>query len=169
MTAVRRFFLDTEFIEDGRTIELISIGIVCDDGREYYAESCEVPWGKADPWVHENVRPHLVSGDAEKPLIMIAREIVGFVAARDAIPEFWGYYCDYDWVLLCRLYGRMLDLPWHWPMLCLDVKQEAIRLGNPKLPAQSEAEHHALHDARWIRDAWLYLEGLGHVESPAPR
>lgn len=27
-----RFFYDCEFLEDGRTIELISIGIVCEDG-----------------------------------------------------------------------------------------------------------------------------------------
>ena len=36
-----RFFYDTEFIEDGETIELISIGIVGDDGREYYAVSTD--------------------------------------------------------------------------------------------------------------------------------
>lgn len=29
-----RYFLDCEFIEDGRTIDLISIGIVAEDGRE---------------------------------------------------------------------------------------------------------------------------------------
>jgi hypothetical protein len=27
-----RYFYDTEFLEDGKTIELISIGIVCEDG-----------------------------------------------------------------------------------------------------------------------------------------
>lgn len=27
---------DTEFLEDGRTIDLISIGIVCEDGRSPY-------------------------------------------------------------------------------------------------------------------------------------
>lgn len=32
-----KYFLDTEFIEDGVTIDLISIGIVSDDGREFYA------------------------------------------------------------------------------------------------------------------------------------
>lgn len=32
-----RYFYDTEFLENGKTIELISIGIVADDGREYYA------------------------------------------------------------------------------------------------------------------------------------
>ncbi len=29
-----RYFLDTEFYEDGKTIDLISIGIVAEDGRE---------------------------------------------------------------------------------------------------------------------------------------
>lgn len=32
-----KYFLDTEFHEDGKTIDLISIGIVAEDGREYYA------------------------------------------------------------------------------------------------------------------------------------
>jgi len=38
-----RFFYDTEFIDNGRTIELISIGVVSEDGREYYAISTEFP------------------------------------------------------------------------------------------------------------------------------
>ena len=29
-----RYFYDTEFIEDGTTIELVSIGVVAEDGRE---------------------------------------------------------------------------------------------------------------------------------------
>ena len=36
-----RFFYDTEFIDNGRTIELISIGVAAEDGREYYAISTE--------------------------------------------------------------------------------------------------------------------------------
>jgi hypothetical protein len=36
-----KYFFDTEFDEDGKTIELISIGIKCADGREYYAVSRE--------------------------------------------------------------------------------------------------------------------------------
>lgn len=31
-----KYFFDIEFLEDGRTIELISIGIVAEDGSEYY-------------------------------------------------------------------------------------------------------------------------------------
>ena len=38
---VARYFYDCEFIEDGRTIELVSIGVVAQDGREFYAVSTE--------------------------------------------------------------------------------------------------------------------------------
>ncbi len=38
-------------------------------------------------------------------------------------PEFWAYYADYDWVVLCQLFGTMMDLPAHWPMFCMDIKQ----------------------------------------------
>jgi hypothetical protein len=40
-----KYFLDTEFAETGGTenptIDLISLGIVAEDGREYYAESSQ--------------------------------------------------------------------------------------------------------------------------------
>lgn len=46
-----RYFYDTEFIEDGQTIELVSIGIVAEDGREYYAVSTDFDPARANPWV----------------------------------------------------------------------------------------------------------------------
>jgi hypothetical protein len=58
---------DLEFLEDGRTIEVISIGMVCDDGREYYAVNSEAPWDriKENDWLVRNVVPHLpVTGRA---------------------------------------------------------------------------------------------------------
>jgi uncharacterized protein YjfI (DUF2170 family) len=36
-----KYFYDTEFIDNGRIIDLISIGVVAEDGREYYAISTE--------------------------------------------------------------------------------------------------------------------------------
>lgn len=50
-----KYWLDTEFIEDGKTIDLISIGIVCEDGREYYAINSWCDFSKASDWVKENV------------------------------------------------------------------------------------------------------------------
>jgi hypothetical protein len=54
-----RYYLDTEFIEDGHTIDLISIGIVAEDGREFYAVNKGCDFSKADDWVKENVISHL--------------------------------------------------------------------------------------------------------------
>jgi hypothetical protein len=44
-----RYFYDTEFIDDGYNIELISIGVVAEDGREYYAISTEFNPERAGP------------------------------------------------------------------------------------------------------------------------
>ncbi len=48
-----KFFLDTEFIEDGRTIDLVSIGVVAEDGREFYAVSTEFDPGVTDAVISE--------------------------------------------------------------------------------------------------------------------
>jgi 3' exoribonuclease, RNase T-like len=146
-----RFWFDTEFIEDGNTIELISIGIVSSDGREYYAEVSGVDYNRASQWVKDNVIVHLTGETKSREVI--ASEIKEFVGDN---PEFWAYYADYDWIALCQLYGTMMDLPDTWPKFCLDIKQNCYMLGvsSSDLPEQSTTEHHALEDARWNRKAW---------------
>lgn len=176
-----KYFLDFEFIEDGKTIDMVSVGIVAEDGREYYAVSKQFNRVRLfdDPWLADNVAPHL-------PWVKLSSDNLSWVAAepdtstglwknRDIIagdiltfcdplkygkPEFWGYYADYDWVTLCQLYGRMIDLPKGWPMYCRDLKQLADDRGNPKLPKQ-EVEHNALEDARWNRDMFTLLSHHG--------
>lgn len=55
------YIYDTEFLEDGSTINLISIGIVCEDGREYYAVNSDADWERIrkDDWLMDNVVRHL--------------------------------------------------------------------------------------------------------------
>ncbi|MDB5531540.1 MAG: hypothetical protein JWR51_4643 [Devosia sp.] len=156
-----KFWFDTEFIEDGKTIDLISIGIVAEDGRTYYAESAECDHSRAGEWVKANVLSMLVAGDYLKPRAHIAADIVAFVGEK---PEFWAYYADYDWVALCQLYGTMMDLPKGWPMYCRDIKQLCDSMGNPRLPQQTGTEHNAMQDAQWNRQAWDFL---GIVKSMA--
>lgn len=147
-----RIFIDTEFIEDGRTIDLLSIGIVRDDGEEYYAEPAEADRDRASEWVRQNVLPHLTG--PVKPRAVIAQEVREFVGDS---PEFWAWYGDYDWVALCQLYGTMMDLPSGWPMFCMDLKQTVTLSGEP-LQQDETANHHALSDAQWLaRAAWHIL------------
>lgn len=154
-----KYWFDTEFIEDGKTIDLVSIGIVAEDGRELYEVSNEFNEFKADHWVMENVicklEPH--SDKPRKTRKDIALEVLKFIGTDK--PEIWAYYADYDWVVLCQLFGRMIDLPKGWPMFCLDIKQLAWSKGNPALPKQEKGHHNALADARWNRAAWDFLAG----------
>lgn len=150
-----KIFFDTEFIENGKTIDLISIGMVREDGGTYYAQNQDSDLSRASEWVKENVIPHL--GIRWTSRAAISQEIRGFVGNK---PEFWAYYADYDWVALCQLYGTMMNLPKGWPMFCMDIKQLCVSCGNPKLPEQKGREHHALADASWNMDAYNFLVGL---------
>lgn len=153
-----RYFMDTEFMEDGTTIELLSIGIVAEDGRELYLESNEADWSKANDWVMANVLPHLKAEFEGYTRKQIAEIVQGFMNPdKHGKPEIWGYYSDYDWVVFCQLFGRMVDLPPGFPMFCMDLKQVAVMCGDPELPKQESQEHHALADARWVKEAYEYL------------
>lgn len=159
-----RFFIDEEFIEDGHTIDLVSIGIACETGTDFYVEVADVDWSKASNWVMQNVYPHLAKTPAfQMDRKKLAIAVVQYVAEQTPAgekPEFWGYYADYDWVCLCQLFGTMMDLPKGWPMYCRDIKQLCDDLGNPRLPPEGKDEHHALLDARWNKVAYEFLMHL---------
>jgi hypothetical protein len=153
-----RYFLDTEFNEDGHTIELISIGIARDDGATLYIVSNEFDAARCNEWVRENVLPKL--GEAPRmSRAQIRDEILRFV--RDEQPEFWGYFADYDWVVFCQLFGRMVDLPKGFPMFCMDLKQWAKQSGigdlKQHVPLPPNA-HNAIADAMWMREVHAYLK-----------
>lgn len=146
-----RIFFDTEFLEDGKTIDLISIGLVREDGKTLYCISSEFDETKANDWVKKNVLAKL-ENKLRMPRFAIAAAILDFVGEK---PEFWAYYSDYDWVALCQLYGTMMDLPKGWPMFCLDLKQLLFAQGNPRVPKLAkEHSHDALGDALWVAQTY---------------
>lgn len=144
-----KYFIDTEFIEYPNTIQLISIGIKCEDGRAFYAESWAIDWSKASGWVIDNVKPHLL-GIPE--VIMdnnqMRKAILEFIG--NDTPEFWGYYADYDWAVFSWIFGRMVDLPKNFPMFCYDLRQWLNHKGLYDIKQPDDAPHNALLDAEWI-------------------
>ena len=152
-----KYWIDTEFIERPGLLDLISVGLVAEDGREFYAESSEVDWSKASHWTLQIVRPQL-----EGP--GMPQEYIGYAVRNflehDHNPTFWGYYPAFDWVAFTWLFGGVADLPFDFPQYCLDLKQWAIELGDPKLPVQEGQKHHALADARWTKQVWDHLAEL---------
>jgi len=157
-----KYFLDTEFSEKPNTIDLISLGIVADDGRELYLVAGDFHRASCNQWVQKNVLPQLhfapTGGMCPCPGVMdhwqIRDSVLEFIG-KDENPEFWGYYADYDWVAFCWLFGSMMDIPKGWPMYCRDLKQFADDLGNPRLP--KSLIHNALLDARAIREGYYQL------------
>jgi len=270
-----KYFLDTEFLEGPQkenfpislfrkqtppTIDLISIGIVAEDGREYYAISKDFnlkeAWNRYDEktimpsgdmrniypngyiqktyWIRENVLKPIwrdlffqaddcsglsnkqteafyqgvLAGEYDqyftfksmKALIdkfgktnkEIASEIRNFVYLENKDyggqfvlgnfipnkypePEFYAYFADYDWVVFCWLFGKMMDLPKGFPMYCKDLKQifdqkeDWLRIPTSRqhmdlkahthYPKQ-ENEHSAIDDARWNKKLYEFLKEI---------
>lgn len=145
-----RYFIDTEFYEDGSTIDLISIGVKCSDGNSFYAANKDARLDRVEGWHRSNVLPHLppYSSKDWKSRKEIAEALKTFTHLESLI-EFWGFYSAYDWVAVCQLYKTMMDIPHWWPKRCNDLKQVADMLGCETRPPKGGNVHHALADAEW--------------------
>jgi hypothetical protein len=158
---VYRYFYDCEFIEDGRTIDLVSIGVVDERGREFYAISTEFDERAAVAWVRRNVLDRLPSpGDpAWRSRERIREELLEFlVEPLRAEPglemELWAWYAAYDHVVLAQLWGRMPELPRAIPRFTKDLRQLWDDRGRPPLPEAAAQRHDALVDARHNLARW---------------
>lgn len=241
------YYIDAEFCEgpqDKRvlgikygktkpTIDLISLAIVAEDGRELYLISKDFnlreAWNRWQPrtgegdrnnrepreyWIRENVllpihnelAPKEYGGsiirhfsyenfkwlinEYGKTNKQIAEEVLDFIGEGERVatpfdnpvfthksgikytqPTFYAYYADYDWVVFCWLFGRMIDLPKGFPMYTRDLKQmldekkwvtaweDRDPKRHPNYPKQIN-EHSALFDARWNRDLHNFIKSL---------
>ena len=160
--------MDWEFIEDGHTIDPISIGLYAEDGRELYLINRDVSIERmtSHPWLNPNVTRYLplkredgnrYTWDDNHPDYdrvvtrpeMRARVLRFFQDTTD--PRTWGYFAAHDQVTLANLFGSFIQLPIGIPQRCNDTMQEWERLGQPMMPVQSsETQHHALYDARFV-------------------
>lgn len=160
-----KYFLDTEFLDDGKAIGLISLGLVCEDGAAFYEENTDFKLSDGTDWLVRNVYPHLANAKwvagkyiwvASNGITRIRAKLNDFLIGDDNI-EIYGWYSAYDWVAFCQVYGRMLDLPDNFPSFCYDVQQMSASLGNPKIPKPTGIQHHALSDAYWVKSAYKFL------------
>jgi hypothetical protein len=162
-------FIDSEFEEDGETIMPISLALVKPDKRHLYIEfDFDVPRAQRNAFVRDNVLPHL-RNDVRLTRAQARDEVLGFVgwSGHRNDTEFWGYYADYDWVLMAQLFGRMVDLPPNYPMFCMDLQQWWVQLGRPEgvKPGKPKKAHDALEDALWNLRFYNALK----ARAPRPR
>lgn len=131
-----RIFFDTEFTGLHQNTTLISIGLVAENGREFYAEFIDYDKDQINDWLQENVINKLIYG-IDKLIYKsdenwaytdgaytsrlgdkkyIAQELEqwfnSFVELKgiDKI-EMWSDCLAYDWVLFCQLWGYAFNIP----------------------------------------------------------
>lgn len=177
-----RIFIDTEFLNRGagHPVDLISIGMVRADGEEFYGINVDAPLGViyANRWLRQNVWPTLplaasdigiLEWDHEHPDIANVRQfpnlredVYQFIVGEGPA-ELWGSFSGFDYVVLSQLFGTFDDHRDGVPMFINDIQQELLHVRRQGLtpavpmPRQSGVAHHALDDARWVRDVHRWL------------
>ncbi|MDP2587715.1 MAG: 3'-5' exonuclease [bacterium] len=166
-------FFDTEFTSlDPYKGEIISIGLVKPSGEELYLEVEHQ--GYVNPWVKDNVVP-LLEG---KPLPRerVAREVNKF--AGETMPFLVSYVVEFDAPYLYKLLGvtdeqTNKSLPYHWVVIdfasllfgmgrspdSLSGSKKSALLAELGIDRSAYREHHALEDAKLLRDIYLKLFG----------
>jgi len=151
-----KIFLDTEFTGLHKYTTLISIGIVSEDGRTFYAEFNDYNKKQVDEWIAKHVISNLrfkepQSGEQEYyikskhvpniPLtVQWSVELRGNKSAirhelREWLNQFnhvevWADCLAYDWVLFNHIFGRAVNVPekvWYIPYdICTVFKLKGI-------------------------------------------
>jgi hypothetical protein len=156
----RRFFYDCEFIEDGHTIELVSIAAVDEHGREFYAVSDEFDGSRAIGWVQRNVLTKLPppSDPAWRSRARIREDLLSFLTGPGEPVQLWAWIAPYDHVVLAQLWGDMRALPRAIPRFTHELRQRWEDAGCPLLPNPPDDQHSALADARYNLARWRVIE-----------
>lgn len=165
-----KIFYDTEFLEDGTTIDLISIGMVSESGDRLYCINSTADWCKIiqHTWLRGNVVPRIEFDKFEvwADKNTISHHVRNFILSFPD-PELWAWYGAYDHVALCQLFGPMSGIPKGIPYWTNDLRQEYhIRKLDPNMHKESNPfEHNALADAYDLKRRY---ELLHNTPTPAP-
>ena len=186
-----KIFFDTEFTGLHKNTTLISIGLIDENGRCFYAEFTDYDESQCDDWIKENVIKHLefdndkdettelkicdrwgICGNKE----FVKTQLEEWLSEYDNV-EFVSDVCHYDMVLLIDLFGTAFDLPKHINPACHDINQdiaryyeisetEAFDFSREEL-LQNNAiviegdKHNSLYDAKVIKTIYEIIKSHG--------
>ena len=149
-----RLFLDTEFT-DLRAPELLSLGIVSEATDEFYAE---LVFNRAvcSPFVATTVLPLLANEPRARE--NVADDLRGWLA-RFENPVIV-YDSPTDWAMFLWLFA---DVQVPADGLLLEYDQWGWQRFGKNIDAyfknhRTARRHHALHDAKALREAWLLMQ-----------
>lgn len=172
-----KVFFDTEFTGLHKDTSLISIGLISEDGREFYAEIIDYDKTQVDEWIQGNVIDNLWTKlgafDWGCPdfyyhdnKAVITDRLKKYFNQFDTV-ELVSDVCHYDMVLLIDLFGTAFDLPSNVSPVCHDINQDIAKyheisdadafdisrenmLENNGIKIKGK-KHNALYDAKVIK------------------
>ena len=135
-------YFDTEFTGLHAETTLVSIGIVAENGKKFYAEFSEYDEKQCDDWIKENVLKHTILAgndalakrlgeDKDTTVILGSNAYIQYALGEwlkqfDSV-QFVSDVCHYDMVLLIDIFGGAFDLPKNVSAVCHDINQDIAR------------------------------------------
>lgn len=160
-------FIDTEFTDlDPYKGEILSIGIVKISGEELYLELENT--SESSDWVAKHIIPNLTEPKVSREVAEAKiRDFIG-----DVMPFAVGFVDNYDVIYLTKIFGHG-KLPFKWVTIDFASILFAIGINPVKFQLDSSGarsfykklgidmknyrQHHALDDAKLLRDVWLKI------------
>lgn len=143
-----KIFFDTEFTGLHKNTTLVSLGMVDDNGRTFYAEFSDYDKSQVDDWLKENVIDNLefnninnvfdyeISGD-DTDINKANFVVKGSKEYVRSILELWlkpysnvelvSDVCHYDMMLFVDIFGTAFDLPNKINPACHDINQDIAK------------------------------------------
>ena len=140
-----KIFFDTEFTGLHKDTTLISIGLIDENGRTFYAEFSDYYECQCDEWIRENVLKNL-KWNKESPVEnfvninndnweaygkkeFIRNKLEQWLLPYDKV-ELVSDVCHYDMVLFIDIWGGAFDIPRCINPACHDINQDIARYYN---------------------------------------
>ena len=166
-----KVFFDTEFTGLHQGTTLISIGLISDCGKTFYAELTDYDKNQINDWLQSNVINNLTLTSREnmqhtKGVAVTVKcdsdNLKGFLSdwlSQFEQVEIWSDCLSYDWVLFNQIFGHAFNIPsnvYYIPFdICTLFKLKGI---DPDISreefvcsASNSLKHNALWDARIIK------------------
>ena len=184
-----KIFLDTEFTGLHKNTTLISIGLVSECGKTFYAESNDYDYVQVDDWIKDNVLNNLLYKGIYQTLEG-TKQNMSYKSGKSNIKEkleewlaqfkeveIWSDCLAYDWVLFCDIFGGAFNIPKNIYYIPFDICTSFKELGiDPDIGREefvnhnvqvdtaehwgTNAKHNALWDAYVIRECYNNLDEI---------
>lgn len=173
-----KIFFDEEFTGLHKGTTLISIGLISETGKTFYAEFNDYAKDQIDEWLQKNVidnlkfnhvddltpkaasfnMPGIQDYSLKSDTATIAKHLKMWLEQFGDV-EMWSDCLAYDWVLFNHIFGHAFDIPKNVYYIPFDICTMFKLLGiDPDISREkfanyedSTEKHNALHDAKVIK------------------